>query len=63
MVSECISPSQTAVSDARRLASASNVAVVLPAGAGKTELIARATCFASETAMTPTYPHPYPRWG
>ena len=50
MVSECISPSQTAVSDARRLASASNVAVVLPAGAGKTELIARATCFASETA-------------
>ena len=50
MVSECISPSQTAVSDARRLASASNVAVVLPAGAGKTELIARATRFASETA-------------
>ena len=49
MVSECFSPSQTADSDARRLASASNVAVVLPAGAGKTELIARATCFASET--------------
>ena len=50
MVSECFSPSQTADSDARRLASASGVAVVLPAGAGKTELIARATCLASETA-------------
>ena len=50
MVSECFSPSQAADSDARRLASASNVAVVLPAGAGKTELIARATRFASETS-------------
>ena len=49
-MSECFSPSQTADADARRLASASNVAVVLPAGAGKTELIARATTFASETA-------------
>ena len=50
MLSEGFSPSQTADSDARRLASASNVAVVLPAGSGKTELIARATSFASETA-------------
>ena len=50
MLSEGASPSQTADSDARLLASASNVAVVLPAGAGKTELIARATGFASETA-------------
>ena len=50
MLSECFSPSLTADSDARRLASASNVAVVLPAGAGKTELIARATSIASGTA-------------
>ena len=50
MLSEDLLPSQIADSDARRLASASNVAVVLPAGAGKTELIARATRFASETA-------------
>ena len=47
---ESFSISQTATCDARRLASASSVAVVLPAGAGKTELIARATGFASETA-------------
>ena len=40
---------QIADHDARRLASASNVAVVLPAGAGKTELIARATRFASSS--------------
>ena len=50
MLCEGFSPSQTAESDARRLASASNVAVVLPAGAGKTELITRATSFASEKA-------------
>ena len=50
MLSEGASPSQAADSDARLLASASNVAVVLPAGGGKTELIARATRFASETA-------------
>ncbi len=36
--------------DAKRLASASNVAVVLPAGTGKTELIASATGIAGETA-------------
>ena len=35
--------------DAESLASASNVAAVLPAGSGKTELIARATGIASET--------------
>ena len=50
MPSEGASPGQAADSDARLLASASNVAVVLPAGAGKTELIARATWFASESA-------------
>ena len=48
MTSHSISPAVAAESDAQRLASASNVAVVLPAGAGKTELIARATGFASE---------------
>ena len=36
--------------DARSLALKSNVSVVLPAGTGKTELIARATGIASETA-------------
>ena len=50
MVFEASSATQTADSDARRLASASNAAVVLPAGAGKTELIARATQFASASA-------------
>ena len=50
MSSDSLSPSQIADSDAQRLASASNVAVVLPAGAGKTELIARATQFASATS-------------
>ena len=50
MVSGSFSRSQAADSDARHLASASNVAVVLPAGAGKTELIARATRFASEAS-------------
>ena len=50
MVSEASPATQAADSDARRLASASNAAVVLPAGAGKTELIARATQFASASA-------------
>ena len=50
MVSEAPSATQATDSDARRLASASNAAVVLPAGAGKTELIARATQFASAGA-------------
>ena len=44
------SANQSDHSDAKRLASASNVSVVLPAGAGKTELIARATYFASESS-------------
>ena len=42
------SVSRAPAADAQRLASASKVAVVLPAGAGKTELIARATGLASE---------------
>ena len=46
--SPSVSPASAADADAQRLASASNVAVVLPAGAGKTELIARATGLASE---------------
>ena len=50
MVPVCSSINQSDDSDARRLASASNVSVVLPAGAGKTELIARATSLASDTS-------------
>ena len=49
MTSLSVSGDRAADNDARRLASASNVAVVLPAGTGKTELIARATGIASET--------------
>ena len=47
---EASSAAESADCDAHRLASASNVAVVLPAGAGKTELIARATQLASASA-------------
>ena len=49
MVPVCSSNRLLDDSDARRLASASTVSVVLPAGAGKTELIARATQFAYES--------------
>ena len=48
MTSLSVSRALGADSEAQRVASASNVAVVLPAGAGKTELIARATGLASE---------------
>ena len=45
-----LSVSRALAADAKRLALSSNVAVVLPAGTGKTELIASATGIASETA-------------
>ena len=48
MTSGCASRNVAADVDAQRLADASKVAVMLPAGAGKTELIARATGLASE---------------
>ena len=45
-----VSVSRGLATDAERLAAASNVAVMLSAGTGKTELIARATGIASEIA-------------